>query len=136
MRALLAASALPALALAACDQPPQDPEPLDPAPLPAEPAPAASVMKPGLYGMGDAGQIYAKTRVNADGTYVDMDGEGTEVGGGTWEVRGELTCFDPEGDGENQQERCWTNEEPEEDGSFITTRDDGSRSYRVTPLDE
>jgi hypothetical protein len=95
-----------------------------------------AAMLPGLYGMGDAGQIYAQTRINEDGTYVDMDKEGTPVGGGTWEVRGDLTCFDPEGDGEEQQEKCWTREPADEDGSFITTRDDGSASYRVTPLEE
>jgi hypothetical protein len=57
------------------------------------------------------------------------------VGGGTWEQRDGLMCFDPEGDSEDQQERCWTNSQPAEDGSFMSTRVDGEGSYKVTPLE-
>ena len=53
-----------------------------------------------------------------------------------WAHRGEEMCFDPDGDGEDQQERCWIQGEPSDDGSFTTTRVDGSESYMVTPLGE
>ncbi len=35
-----------------------------------------------------------------------------------------------------KSERCWTNEPAGEDGSFRTTRDDGSQSYVVNPISE
>ncbi len=99
-------------------------------------AEAASVMQPGLYGVGDGTQVYSRTRLNEDGTYVDLNDAGEQVGSGNWAQRGEEMCFDPEGDGEDQQERCWMQSEPGEDGSFTTTRTDGSESYTVTPLSE
>lgn len=92
-------------------------------------------MGPGLYAVGDETTIYSRTRLNVDGTYIDLDEAMERVGGGTWEQRGEEMCFDPAGDGEDQQERCWTNSEPGEDGSFMSTRVDGEGSYRVTPLE-
>lgn len=102
----------------------------------AEPAEAAGmVITPGLYAVGDDTTEYAQTRLNDDGTYVDM-AEGVVVGSGTWTSDGASMCFDPEGDGEDQQVRCWTNAPPDEDGSFMTTRDDQSMSYRVTPIAE
>ena len=93
------------------------------------------VPRPGLYGVGDGTTIYSRTQINADGTYVDLNDEGP-VGGGRWAWDGSVMCFDPEGDGENQQERCWTNGPVAADGSFMTTRVDTGQSYRVTPLDE
>ena len=102
----------------------------------AEVAPASgAAIAPGLYEVGDETTAYGRTRLNADGTYVDLDGE-TEVARGTWRSEGAQMCFDPEGDGEDEQERCWTNEPAAQDGSFISTRDDGSQSYRVTPISE
>ncbi|MFL0356491.1 hypothetical protein ACI5KX_08405 [Erythrobacter sp. GH1-10] len=97
---------------------------------------SVNLMQPGLYAVGDGTQVYSRTRLSEDGTYVDLDDAGEKVGNGTWEQRGELMCFDPEGDGEEAQERCWTNGEVDEDGSFTTTREDGSESYTVTPLEE
>ena len=79
----------------------------------------------------------AGAQVNvADGTYVDMTTEGEEVGGGTWTTRSDMVCFDPVGENEDQAERCWTNDPPREDGSFMTNRVDSDESYRVTPLEE
>lgn len=97
---------------------------------------APSVLQPGLYATGDGTQVYSRTRINADGTYVDLNDAMEPVGNGTWEQRGELLCFDPEGDGKDQQEMCWTNSEPQEDGSVISTSVDGSMSYTVTPIEE
>ena len=97
---------------------------------------ANDVMRPGLYAVGDGTQIYSRTRLSEDGTYTDLNDALEKVGGGTWEARDGMMCFDPEGDGEDQQERCWTNGEPDEDRSFLTTRIDSEESYRVTPLNE
>lgn len=93
-------------------------------------------MGPGLYAVGDGSQVYVRTRLATDGTYQDLDPSGAVVGSGSWSSLDEVICFDPAGDGEEQQERCWSNSPPDEDGSFLTTRDDGSESYRVTPLEE
>ncbi len=96
---------------------------------------AGVAITPGLYAVGDETTEYGQSRLNADGTYVDM-ADGEEVGSGTWTSEGATMCMDPAGDGEGQEERCWTNSPPDEDGSFMTTRDDGSQSYRVTPITE
>lgn len=96
----------------------------------------ATGMQPGLYATGDGTQIYSRTRLNADGTYIDYNDAMEPVSGGTWEEREGLMCFDPEGDGEDQQEMCWTSSEPQEDGSVISTSVDGSVSYTVTRLEE
>ena len=93
-------------------------------------------MQPGLYSVGDETTDYGTTRLNEDGTYVDYGENDAVVGGGTWRTAGELLCFDPEGDAEEEQENCWTNEPAGDDGSFRTTRDDGSQSYLVTPIAE
>jgi hypothetical protein len=99
-------------------------------------APASgAAMVPGLYNVGDETTVYGSTLLNEDGTYVDLNGE-ERVGGGAWRSNADEICFDPEGDGEDQQERCWINGPVEEDGSLITTRTDGSESYRVTPITE
>jgi hypothetical protein len=85
--------------------------------------------------VGDETTVYSRTRLNADGTYVDLNDEGP-VGGGRWRVQGGLMCFDPDGDGETQQERCWVNGPADPDGSFLSTRVDTGVSYRVTPIAE
>ena len=122
------------LAIAACSTQSDMPSEQDDMMMP-EPE-ATGVMQPGLYGVGDGTQIYSQTRLNEDGTYADLNDAGEQVGGGTWVQRGEEMCFDPEGEGEDQQERCWLQSEPSEDGSFTTTRVDGSESYTVTPIVE
>ena len=128
MRALaLALGSL--LALTACDDGGKTGGKHGIPPIPAQ-------MVPGLYAVGDETTVYSRTRLNADGTYVDLTQELEPVGGGTWVQRGEQMCFDPEGDGEDQQEVCWTNSEAGADGSFMSTRVDGKGKYRVTPLTE
>ncbi|WAT17871.1 hypothetical protein OZN62_13290 [Aurantiacibacter sp. MUD11] len=119
------------LSLAACAEQP-DEAAAEATEVPAEEA--GVVIGPGLYAVGDETTEYGRTRLNADGTYVDLDGD-TPVGGGTWRTDGETMCFDPEGDGEDQQERCWTNGPADADGGFLSTRTDGSQSYRVTPIE-
>lgn len=122
-----------ALALAGCGSEAAD----DPLPTEgAEPAAAVQPMGPGLYAVGDETTVYARTRLAEDGTYTDMTEAGETVGGGTWSSSDDVICFDPEGDGEDQQERCWRNEAPGEDGSFLSRATEGEEVYKVTPLDE
>ena len=118
-------------ALAACDVPaPADTDLTEDEGT--EAAETGFVMTPGTYEMVGADVVYSRTEIKPDGTYVDS-ANGEEVGRGTWSVSGSTSCFDPEGDGDDQQERCWTNGTPAEDGSFVTTRVDGSESYTVRP---
>lgn len=117
--------------LAACGEP-QEAPPEEP----QEGSPAAYVMGPGTYAIGSDETAYVTTEVKSDGTYADKDAEGTVVGQGTWRDERGKACFDPEGDGPEEQERCWINSELQEDGSFVTTMDDGSMSYTVRPLPE
>ncbi|MDJ0977826.1 MAG: hypothetical protein QNI87_04760 [Erythrobacter sp.] len=98
--------------------------------------PRAEGMQPGLYATGDGTQIYSRTRLNADGTYNDLNDAMEPVGSGTWEERDGLMCFDPEGEEENQQEKCWTNSEPDADGKIVSTSVDGQTSYTITRIDE
>jgi hypothetical protein len=134
MRIGFLALALPALLLVACDEPPQEPDPLEPAPLPDGSAGAA--MGPGLYSVGDETTIYGRTRLAADGTFTDLDEAGETVHRGTWRADGDTICLDLEGDAEDQQEHCWRNDPPAEDGSFMSRRLDGEKAYQVTPLAE
>lgn len=103
----------------------------------AEPAEAAvaAAISPGLYAVGNEDTEYGRTQLNEDGTYIDM-ADNTVVGSGTWTADGATMCFDPAGDEEHQQVRCWINSPPGDDGSFITARDDDSETYRVTPIAE
>jgi len=130
---IFGASAL-TLALIACAGESPMPQKQDDMMMPEPEAPG--VMQPGLYGVGDGTQIYSRTRLNEDGSYVDLNDAGEQVGGGSWRQMGDEMCFDPEGNGDNQQERCWIQGEPNEDGSFTTTRTDGSESYKVVPLSD
>ena len=99
--------------------------------------PIPAQMGPGLYAVGDGTQIYSRTRLSQDGTYTDHTEAMEPVSGGAWRVTGDDTiCFDPEGDGTDQRERCWQNGPPDANGSFISSRIDGSERYRVTPLEE
>jgi hypothetical protein len=119
--------------LCACEGPADQPSEMPDVPRAGQ---ATFQMGPGLYAVGNEDTVYARTRLNADGTYTDMTAEGEEVGGGTWATRSDMICFDPVGDGEDQTERCWTNGPPDPDGSFLSTRVDADESYRVTPLEE
>lgn len=121
-----------ATALSACGAPPEIDEAADDS-SPAA-SPAAYVMGPGKYAIGSEETGYATTEVNADGTYIDRDADGAPVGRGTWRDDRGMACFDPSGDGPEEQERCWTNSELKEDGSFVSTLEDGSASYTIRPL--
>lgn len=85
---------------------------------------------PGLYATGDGTTEYSRTRLNADGTYVDFGDDGP-TGEGTWYSKANEMCFDPKGEAENQQERCWTNGPVDENGRFRSTRTDNGQSYFI-----
>ena len=62
---------------------------------------------------------------NGDGTYSATLGDGTE-GSGTFAMAGREYCYDPVGDGEGLEEVCLAFSDPAEDGSWTSTRPDGS----------
>lgn len=93
-------------------------------------------MVPGFYAIKSDDVVYSRTRLSADGSYTDYDGGDNVVGGGTWSSEGAQICFDPAGDGADQQESCWINDQPGDDGSFVTRLVGGDVSYEVTPLEE
>lgn len=90
---------------------------------------------PGLYATGDGTTEYSRTRLNPDGTYIDL-GESGPTGEGTWSAELDRMCFDPAGDEENQQERCWKNGKLDESGNFISTREDNGQSYFIRRLSD
>ena len=96
----IAVSIIAVAALAACEQA-EPPAPESAAIEEASPA----VMQPGLYSVGDETTVYGTTRLNEDGSYVDYGENEEVVGGGTWRTADDELCFDPEGDGEEEQER-------------------------------
>lgn len=63
----------------------------------------------------------AQSILNADGTYVDKNSNGTESKG-TWNVVDGKTCFDPEGD---EGPTCYTETATAADGTFTATPDKG-----------
>ena len=62
-----------------------------------------------------------QSTLNADGTYVDKNSDGTESKG-TWNVAGGKTCFDPEGD---EGPTCYSESAAAADGTFTATPDKG-----------
>ncbi|MEL6414093.1 MAG: hypothetical protein AAFQ15_04045 [Pseudomonadota bacterium] len=124
------------IGLAACSGAPSTETEAAPETEARSPEAAQSVMQPGLYAVGDGNQIYSRTRLNEDGTYTDYDDAMRPVGGGSWAVRDALMCFDPEGDGEDQQERCWTVSGPDANGVIMSARVDSDERYVITPIEE
>jgi len=117
-----------AATLAACSQQADD------TPAPAETTEAAGAADTvaisqlaapdaaGTYEVTWADGTMTTTRINADGTYVDMmDGE--ETAHGTWAVKEGKNCLTPEGGAE----LCWTDGAPVEDGSWTATAEDGTK---------
>lgn len=98
-------------------------------------SPAGFVMAPGKYVVESSdGELYSETELRSDGTYSRLDTEGKKIASGTWSDRRGKACFDPQGDGPKEQERCWTNSALAKDGTFTTTGVDGTDSYTVRPL--
>lgn len=116
MRIIVAFAAV--AALAACGEP--APEPVAEETTAPEPMAEAGVT-PGVYDAFDADGPAGTTTINADGTYIDVDADGTERRG-TYVRRSGQDCFDPDGD---EAEVCWTVGAPAADGSFTATSPEG-----------
>lgn len=135
VRKMWAIAAL-SISIAACSAAPSSEAESAPTAEASSPEAAQSVMQPGLYAVGDGNQVYARTRLNEDGTYTDYDDALRPVGGGVWAVRDGLMCFDPEGGGEDQQERCWTVTGPDANGVIMSARVDSDERYAITPIEK
>lgn len=74
---------------------------------------------------------------NEDGTYASVMADGSE-GSGTYAMAGREYCYDPEGDGEGLEEVCLAFSDAGEDGSWVSTRPDGTQStvIRVAASDD
>ncbi|WP_324827294.1 hypothetical protein [Qipengyuania zhejiangensis] len=129
MRKLIAFAAI--AALTACSQaeaPEAEPEEV----AVAEPAPAAEHAA-GKYEYTD-GDFTGPYEIRADGTYTSAGPEGDASG--TYTQEGARTCFDPEGDGENLGEECWTRSAAAADGSFTAVSETDGRTVSVRVASE
>lgn len=115
------------LALAACQQPAPQEEPAV-----EEVTEAAVVEGAGTFDYAATdGSGGGRIVMNEDGTYADTyEGETTT---GKWSAADGQTCFTP--DEEGAAEACWTDGEPGEDGSFVSTSPEGM-TVKVTPVAE
>lgn len=117
MRNIVAFAAV--AALAACAEP--APEPVAEETTAAQPMAEAGAT-PGVYDAFDKDGPVGTTTINADGTYLDVDVDGTERRG-TYVRRNGQDCFDPDGD---ETEVCWTASTPAGDGSFTAKSPEGT----------
>ncbi|WP_338445263.1 hypothetical protein V5F89_08690 [Pelagerythrobacter marensis] len=114
------------LALCACSQQGEEAAADAQTAEPADPVQTGTSALAGDDAAGDYEVTWADgtvttTRINADGTYVDLM-DGTETARGTWEVRDNRNCLTPEGGAE----LCWTDSPPAPDGSWTATAEDGT----------
>ena len=107
-------------ALAACSSEPAEEVVTE---EPAAALTAANGSPPGAYEATAADGTVTTTMLNADGTYTDVDAEGTTVAAGTWAVTDGKTCFTPTTEGVDAM--CYTETAPAADGSFTATPDEG-----------
>ncbi|MXO59562.1 hypothetical protein GRI89_08410 [Altererythrobacter salegens] len=113
--------------LAACSQSEPAPEPTETA---KAPMPGAEWV--GTYTEAGDNGATVTTVISADGSYTE--GDGAEMNeAGKWSMDGENVCFDPDGDGADQQKRCYSVTKPDESGKFTATEVGGDgRSIEVT----
>lgn len=113
-------------ALSACSQEAEEaPAPADTTAAVAAPAETDPT---GTYDVKMADGTTGTTTINADGTYVDVGPDGTEVRGTFTRANGQ-DCFDPEGD---DPAECWTVSAPAADGTITATTVDGKTTVTVT----
>ncbi|RZV35253.1 MAG: hypothetical protein EX262_02620 [Sphingomonadaceae bacterium] len=84
----------------------------------------------GTYDVSNDEGPAGKAILNADGTYQDFGADGSIVAEGNWEVVDGKTCFNPTT--EDVERMCWTESEPDENGTFTATSDAGE-TVTVTP---
>ena len=111
---------VPLTVLAACSSEPAE-EPVAEETVAA--VTAANGSPAGAYEATAADGTVTTTTLNADGTYTDVDAEGTTVAEGTWAVTDGKTCFTPTTEGVDPM--CYTESTPAADGSFTATPDEG-----------
>ena len=110
-------------ALTACSQ--QTEKAAEAEAVPAEAAAPAGTDSASFVGDFDvklADGTMGKTRINADGTYVETAPDGKEAKG-KFVLKDGKECFDADGD---EAEVCWTSAKPGADGSFTSTSDKGA----------
>ena len=130
MKKLILAAVL-STALAACNNAAEDSdEPAPEATAAATEAPAATETASttaGTYEFELDGKPTTSVLL-ADGTYTDtQDGKVTEKG--MWAEHDGKICFDPEGD--DTPGTCFTTTEPDAEGVFTATSDDGATVLKV-----
>ena len=111
---------VPLTVLAACSSEPAE-EPVAEETVAA--VTAANGSPAGAYEATAADGTVTTTTLNADGTYTDVDAEGTTVAEGTWAVTDGKTCFTPTTEGVTPM--CYTESAPAADGSVTATPDEG-----------
>jgi hypothetical protein len=115
---------IPFTVLAACSsEPAEEPVIEETAVAETSAMAAANGSPPGVYEATAPDGTVTTTTLNADGTYTDVDAEGTTVAAGTWAVTDGKTCFSPTTEG--AEAMCYTESAPAEDGSFTATPDEG-----------
>ena len=112
---------LPLTVLAACSSEPAE-EPVVEETAAAS-ATSANGSAAGVYEATAPDGTVTTTTLNADGTYTDVDAEGTTLAEGTWAVTEGKTCFTPTTEGVDPM--CYTESTPAADGSFTATPDEG-----------
>lgn len=119
MNKLIIAAAL-GLSLAACDQAAEESDDVATADTPAATETVAADSSAGTYEYTFEGKQTVSTLMT-DGMYSDTQ-DGKVVEQGKWADKDGKVCFDPDGD---NPEVCWTTTEPDADGVFTATSDDG-----------
>ncbi|WP_156313522.1 hypothetical protein [Erythrobacter sp. SG61-1L] len=76
----------------------------------------------GTYEVTQADGTKMTSVISADRTYTDAI-RGEVVEWGSWEIKDGKTCFMPETEG--KEPACYTDSEPDADGAFTSTPDDG-----------
>ena len=123
MRNLILAAVL-STALAACNNAAEESdEPETAATTEAAPE-ATATSSAGTYEVTAKDGTKFTSVLNADGTYQDTGADGAVTEKGTWEDKGEQTCFDSEGG--DDKVVCFTVGEAAADGSMVATPDDGT----------
>jgi opacity protein-like surface antigen len=121
MKKLVLVAAL-AAALGACSQAAEEADDTATATeTPAAEDTAAATGSAGTYEYEVDGKATTSV-LAADGTYEDTQ-DGKVIEKGTWADKDGKVCFDPEGDDAAQP--CFTTTEPDADGVFTATSDDG-----------
>ena len=93
---------------------------------------ASASQMAGTYEMTMEDGTVVRQQVNADGTYVETDLQGTELERGTWRQEGSQLCYDPQG---AEPEECWTGGTPGADGTFEATSGDGAETATIRRIE-